>query len=112
MPSFSRRPAETVKNFEKQMGRDITDSHYKPRIMDVDILLVENRIITTESMTIPHKEMHKRGFVLVPLNEIAPDVNHPVLSKKIKELLLNLDTGEQIRPIYSYKKDYHDFIKE
>ena len=92
---------KTVKTFEKEMGRDISDSHYKPRIIDIDILLAGNRIITMESITVPHKEMHKRGFVLVPLNEIAPDVNHPVLNKKIKELLSsflsNLDTGEHIR---------------
>lgn len=88
---------KTVKTFEKQMGRDISGSHYKPRIIDIDILLAENRIITTESMAIPHKEMHKRGFVLVPLNEIAPEAIHPLLNKKIKELLSNLNTGERIR---------------
>ncbi len=86
----------TVKTFEKQMGRDISNSHYKPRTIDIDILLAENRIVTAESMTIPHKEMHKRGFVLVPLNEIAPEVIHPVLNQKIRELLSNLDTGERI----------------
>jgi len=103
---------KTVKAFEKQMGRDIAGSHYKPRIIDIDILLAENRIITTEFMAIPHKEMHKRGFVLVPLNEIAPEAIHPILNKKIKELLSNLYTGEQFRPVYSYKQDFHDFIEE
>jgi len=88
---------KSVKAFEKQMGRDIADSHYKPRVIDIDILLAGNRIITTESMAIPHKEMHKRGFVLVPLNEIAPEAIHPVLNKKIKDLLSNLNTGERIR---------------
>jgi 2-amino-4-hydroxy-6-hydroxymethyldihydropteridine diphosphokinase/dihydroneopterin aldolase/2-amino-4-hydroxy-6-hydroxymethyldihydropteridine diphosphokinase len=78
---------ETVKDFEKRMGRDITDSHHKPRTIDIDILLAEDRIIDSETLTIPHKKMHRRAFVLVPLNEIAPDVIHPVLKKKIKECL-------------------------
>lgn len=88
---------KTLKTFEKQMGRDISDSHYKPRIIDIDILMAENLIETTKSMTIPHKEMHKRGFVLVPLNEIAPEMIHPVLKKTMKELLSNLENGEIIR---------------
>lgn len=96
---------KTVKAFEKKMGRDISGTRYKPRIIDIDILLAGNRIITTEFMAIPHREMHKRGFVLVPLNEIAPEVIHPILNKKIKELLSDLNTGEQIRPIYSYKQE-------
>ena len=90
---------KTIKNFEKSMGRDIMNSHNKPRTIDIDILLAEMEIINTESLTIPHKEMHRRGFVLVPLNEIAPEVVHPVLNKKIKELLSHLNTGEQIRKI-------------
>jgi 2-amino-4-hydroxy-6-hydroxymethyldihydropteridine diphosphokinase len=90
---------KTIKNFEKRMGRDILNSHNKPRTIDIDILLAEGQIINTESLTIPHKEMHRRGFVLIPLNEIAAEVFHPVLNKKIKELLSHLNTGEEIRKI-------------
>lgn len=85
---------KTVKDFEKRMGRDIADSHYKPRTIDIDILLAENHVITTEKISIPHKEMHNRGFVLIPLNEIAPNIVHPVLGKKINELLSALNTNE------------------
>ncbi|MCP5104407.1 MAG: 2-amino-4-hydroxy-6-hydroxymethyldihydropteridine diphosphokinase, partial [bacterium] len=76
-----------LKNFEKRMGRDIQNSHYKSRTIDIDILLAEDRVINTETLTIPHKEMHKREFVLLPLHEIAPDVIHPVFNKKINRLL-------------------------
>lgn len=87
---------KAIKDFEKSLGRDISDSHYKPRTIDIDILLAEESVITAKTMTIPHKEMHNRGFVLIPLNEIAPDIIHPALGKKIKELLADLSTNEQI----------------
>ena len=77
---------KAVKNFEKSKGRDLTDAHNKSRSIDIDILLAESQIINAESLTIPHKEMTNREFVIVPLNEIAPDVIHPVLNKKIKEI--------------------------
>jgi 2-amino-4-hydroxy-6-hydroxymethyldihydropteridine diphosphokinase len=76
-----------IKKFEKSMGRDLTASHNKPRTIDIDILLAESQVINTESLTIPHKEMTTRGFVLIPLNEIAPEVIHPLLDKKIKEIV-------------------------
>jgi 2-amino-4-hydroxy-6-hydroxymethyldihydropteridine diphosphokinase len=85
-PSLLKR----IKNFEKSMGRDLTDSFNQPRTIDIDILLAESQIINTESLTIPHKEMTTRGFVLIPLNEIAPDVIHPVLDKKIKEIVYSV----------------------
>jgi 2-amino-4-hydroxy-6-hydroxymethyldihydropteridine diphosphokinase len=86
---------ETIKKYEKRMGRDITNSHHKPRTIDIDILLAEDRIIDSETLTIPHKEMHRRAFVLVPLNEIAPEVIHPVLKKKIKEIKKKNASGDQ-----------------
>lgn len=90
---------KAVKGCEKKMGRDISSpaaSHNKPRSIDIDILLAEDRIIETEILSIPHKEMHKREFVLVPLNEIAPAVIHPVLNKSITEILSRL-TGQSPR---------------
>lgn len=79
-----------TKNIESHLGRDITDSHYKSRPMDIDILLAGEEIINTERLTVPHKEMHKRGFVLTPLNEIAPEAVHPVFHKTVKELLKDI----------------------
>lgn len=75
-----------IKAFEKEMGRDLTRSHNHPRTIDIDILLADDRIIATEHLTIPHPEMEKRAFVLVPLNEIAPHALHPILKKTIREL--------------------------
>jgi 2-amino-4-hydroxy-6-hydroxymethyldihydropteridine diphosphokinase len=56
------------------------------RIIDIDILFYNGLIIETEKLVIPHPRLHLRKFTLVPLNEIAPDLVHPVLEKTINEL--------------------------
>lgn len=82
-----------IKEFEKSMGRDITNSHKKSRIIDLDILLAGDLVINREELIIPHRDMHKRAFVLVPLAEIAPRLMHPVLKRSVSEILSVLDTG-------------------
>lgn len=52
-----------------------------PRVLDCDLLLYENRIINTETLILPHPRMHTRGFVLLPLFEIAPQLTMPIHGK-------------------------------
>jgi 2-amino-4-hydroxy-6-hydroxymethyldihydropteridine diphosphokinase len=85
-----------IKRFEGRMGRDIAHSHHLPRSIDIDILLAGDRVINTEELVIPHQEMTKRAFVLIPLNEIAPGVVHPVLKQPIKEILEQLPVKYQV----------------
>ena len=61
--------------------------HWGPRTIDIDILSYQNSVITQEKLKIPHEQMHLRKFVLVPLNEIAPDFIHPSFKKNIAFLL-------------------------
>ena len=72
---------------ENSMGR-IRKEKYGPRTIDIDILLYGDRILNDEELQIPHPRMQERRFVLEPLNEIAPDLIHPVLQKTIGRLLI------------------------
>lgn len=72
---------------EAFLGRTRSEKQYSSRLIDIDILLYEDIVIDEVSLKIPHPLMHKRKFVLVPLNEIAPDLIHPVLKKNIATLL-------------------------
>lgn len=76
---------ETVLGIEHSLGR-VREEVWGPRIIDIDILLYEDLELELDDLSIPHKEMHLRSFVLEPLAEIAPSVKHPTLDKLVIEL--------------------------
>lgn len=80
-----------LKAIEVQMGR-LKTFLFGPRLIDLDILFYGQRILGTEHLTIPHPRLGERAFVLVPLNEIAPDFVHPAINQTITALLEKVDT--------------------
>ncbi len=82
-------PLQTLERclrIEKQMGRHRT-MKWGPRIIDIDILLYNDIVNTTETLQIPHPHMQNRRFVLQPLTEIAPQYLHPVFKTTLSTLL-------------------------
>jgi len=77
---------EKTKEIEIKIGRKNKGDH-SDRVIDIDILFIDNLLIKKDDFVIPHKEMHLRNFVLVPFVEIAKDFIHPVLEKTISKLL-------------------------
>ena len=78
---------------ETALGRDRTkQQRWGPRTCDLDILLYGHEIINTPNLTIPHPRMCERMFVLQPLAEIAPTLQHPESFKTTSEMLTELET--------------------
>lgn len=75
-----------LKRLEIALGRKET-FQYGPRLIDIDILFYDDLVLHTPSLMIPHPHLHERGFVLVPLMEIAPDLVHPVTKKTVREMI-------------------------
>jgi 2-amino-4-hydroxy-6-hydroxymethyldihydropteridine diphosphokinase len=88
-----------IKQFEKKNGRKTQKCSYESRIIDIDILLSDMTVVKRKELVIPHPEMANRAFVLIPLNEIAPDLIHPTLNVSIRGILTNLKTSETVAKI-------------
>ena len=76
----------TMQDIERRMGRE-RKRHWGERNIDLDLLIYPNVIMDTPELTLPHKDMENREFVLRPMTEIAPDLVHPVLGSTMQELL-------------------------
>ncbi|MFG6686696.1 2-amino-4-hydroxy-6-hydroxymethyldihydropteridine diphosphokinase [Mariniflexile sp. HNIBRBA6329] len=100
---------------ETVLGRVRTQQNkYEARSIDLDVILVEDVVIDSKTLQVPHPEMQKRRFVLLPLNDIAPHVKHSVSHKEVAVLLSECDDDSVLEPINIWlknpSKDY-DFSK-
>ncbi len=74
-----------TQDIETKLGRTQKGT-YDPRTIDLDILFYGDQIICQEDLIIPHPMLHERDFVLIPMNELAPDLVHPVLQEPMHTL--------------------------
>jgi 2-amino-4-hydroxy-6-hydroxymethyldihydropteridine diphosphokinase len=79
-----------IKGIEENMGR-VKSVLNGPRLIDLDLLFYDDLVIDLPGLAIPHPRMEGRGFVLVPLSELAPDFIHPLFKETILEMSARVD---------------------
>ena len=92
---------ERVKKLEQDMGRE-DGPRFGPRLIDVDILMLEDQVVNQPDLQIPHASLHLRAFVLVPLTELAPDLVHPVLGETIAQLASRVNGLDGVKPLVKF----------
>ena len=86
-----------TKAIETAMGRKrVKGKRWGSRIIDLDILLCDQEVVEKRTLKVPHPEMHKRRFVLMPLAELAPHVVHPQLGHSVSALLATVKDAKRV----------------
>ena len=87
---------EQLLGVEQLMGRT-RDSIKGPRTIDLDLLLYGEHLVDNDRLTLPHPQFHRRRFVLVPLAELCPNLEHPVIHRTITELLQEATDRSEVK---------------
>ena len=96
----SEQVLQSCLQIEVDLGRKKRKTQgYVARIIDIDVLFVNDEVIETESLVLPHPRLHLRKFTLLPLAELIPDFVHPTLNKTIQELLVACEDNSEVRKI-------------
>src|SRR5207247_8437103 len=86
-----------LKAIEKAMGRKrVKGKRWGSRVIDLDILLCDQEVVETKSLKVPHPEMHKRRFVLLPLAARAPHLVLPRLAQSVSALLASVKDDKRV----------------
>ncbi|MDP2337972.1 MAG: 2-amino-4-hydroxy-6-hydroxymethyldihydropteridine diphosphokinase [Bacteroidota bacterium] len=96
--STNLSPEEVLRQtqqIELELGRVRKTNQYDSRKIDIDILFYGDQVVEQENLSIPHPRIQERKFALIPLNEINPELIHPVFQKSIRQLLQ--ECGDQLK---------------
>lgn len=99
--SWQETPEELLRflnSIEASMGR-VRNEKDGPRVIDLDILLYGNLIMERPNLVIPHAELHRRKFAIIPCIEIDPDIVHPSLNRPLRDFLSGITNDQQITKI-------------
>lgn len=88
---------QTLKQIEKDLGRDLSNPKWSPRLVDLDLLFFGDAIYESEQLCVPHREIAQRLFVLKPLCDLVPDYVHPVLGLTVREMLEKCTDRHEIK---------------
>ena len=100
-----------VLKIEKELGRVRMDElGYQSRIIDIDLIAFDSVIVDSEKLQIPHPLMQNRRFVLLPMQDLNLDWEHPVLKKTISELIGSFARSERLRSGTGFKKSIAKYL--
>lgn len=99
-----------ITSIEKEMGRFRKQNNgYEARIIDIDIISIENQVVHADHLQVPHPQMQNRKFVLLPVADLKLDWQHPVLEKTIGELAQQCDDKSQCEIVGELKAPSTDY---
>jgi len=91
---------QTCLQIETDLGRERKEQKgYSARVIDIDILFVNNEVLESNHLILPHPRLHLRKFTLLPLVELMPDFIHPTLHKSMQALLVACEDNSEVRKI-------------
>ena len=87
---------DRIKSIEAEMGRTVT-RHWGERKIDIDILFIDSLVYNSPRLSVPHADMHRRDFVLIPLAQITPQWVHPITKLTVSDMASNFKTSKFTR---------------